>query len=133
MAPISILIVDDFQPWRQIACSVLQGRAGVRIVGEATNGLEAVQKAEELKPDLILLDISLPILDGLEAAKRILCAAPHTKILFVSVSHNAGIACAALNIGAHGYIIKHHAANELLPAIDAVLRGKQFVSSGLMI
>jgi DNA-binding NarL/FixJ family response regulator len=96
-----------------------------------SNGLEAVQEAEELKPDLILLDIGLPKLNGIEAARRIRQLSPSSKIIFLSLYDSLDIVQAALGTGALGYVVKTDAQRELLPAVDAVLQGKQFVSSSL--
>jgi DNA-binding NarL/FixJ family response regulator len=103
----------------------------LEIVGEATDGLEAVQKAQELNPDLVLLDIGLPNLKGIEAAHRIGELVPKAKILFVTQNDDADVVKAALNNGAHGYIWKVDAGPELLAGIEAVLRGQRFVSRRL--
>lgn len=124
-----ILVVDDFKPWRRFICSALQKQPGIRVVGEAEDGLEALQRAAELKPDLVLLDIDLPKLNGIEVAHRMGDASPGTKILFESQSNNAELVGAALSNGAQGYIWKMHAALELLPAIHAIRRGDKFVGS----
>jgi len=131
VAPIHILVVEDFEPWRRSLRSMLKRRADVRIVGEAADGLEAVQKTSELKPDLVLLDISLPTLNGIEAAKRILQNVP-TKVLFITLNSDAEVVQAALNTGAKGYLLQSDAGSELWPAIEAVLQGKQYVSSGVL-
>jgi CheY-like chemotaxis protein len=106
----------------------LEKRPEFQIIGEASDGLEAIQKAEELQPDLILLDIGLPKLNGIEAAKRIRIVAPHTKILIVSQESDSDVVGEALQLGAMGYVLRSNAGSELLPAIEAVLGGKQFVS-----
>ena len=77
MPPITILVVDDFEPFRRFACPILEREAGLCIIGEASDGLEAVQKIEELQPDLILLDIGLPGLNGIEVARRVGKLAQH--------------------------------------------------------
>lgn len=128
---IRILVVDDFEPWRQQICSILGARPELRVVAETADGLEAVQKAQELKPDLILLDIGLPSLDGLEAAKRIRLVAPGSKVIFVTQNSDKGIVQAALSTGARGYVLKAGAARELLAAVAAALSGDQFLSSGV--
>jgi DNA-binding NarL/FixJ family response regulator len=125
------LVVDDFEPWRQKVCSILQQRSGFSIVAEVADGMEAVQKATELQPDLILLDIRLPTLNGIEAAHRISRLVPAAKILFVSQVSDAEVVAAALSNGAKGFVSKKHAAIDLLPAMEAVLRGAHFVSSGV--
>jgi len=129
--PVRILVVDDFLPYRQFVSSILQERPGWQVTGEASDGLEAVQRAEELQPDLILLDIGLPKLNGIEAAGRIRNLAPQSKILFVSQESSADVVEEALRLGARGYILKAYAQRDLLAAVEAVLEGKRFVSSGL--
>ena len=126
-----VLLVDDFEPWRSFSKRTLQEQSGLQVVGEASDGLEAIQKAQKLQPDLILLDISLPTLNGIEAARRIREVSPASKILFVSDNRSAEIAAEALSTGAGGYVVKSQAASELWPALEAVLQGKQFVSANL--
>ena len=123
--------MDDYDHWRAFASSTLQKQPELRIVGEAADGLEAVQLAQQLQPDLILLDIGLPTLNGITAARRIKEVCPGSKILFVSENRSLDIAEEALRTGAHGYVVKSAAATELLPAVEAVLQGKQFVSENL--
>jgi two-component system, NarL family, nitrate/nitrite response regulator NarL len=131
LAPIRILVVDDFQSWRRLISAMLQDNPEFQIVGEAADGLEAVQKSEELQPDLILLDIVLPQLNGLEATRRICAIAPGSTILFVSENQCPTLAQEALRASrcARGYVVKSDAASELLPAMEAVIQGRQFVSS----
>lgn len=102
----------------------------LQVICEVSDGLEAVRKAEELKPDLVLLDIGLPALNGIEAARRIRKLAPESKILFLSQESSADMVQEALDLGALGYVFKENAGSELLPAVQAVLRGRQFISSG---
>jgi len=129
--PIRILVVDDYEPWRRFERLTLLARDQLQIIGECSDGDEAIQKADELKPDLILLDISLPKLNGIAAARRIGQVSPNSKILFVTENRSSDIAEEALNTGAGGYIVKSDAARELLPAIKAVLEGKRFISASL--
>jgi DNA-binding NarL/FixJ family response regulator len=131
MSSIRILVVDDYKAWRHRVILFLQERPEWQITGEASDGPEAVQKAEELKPDLILLDIGLPKLNGIEVARRVRQLSPNSKILFLSMDNSPDVVEAALGTGAHGYVYKVRAQRDLLPAIDAVLRGKQFVSTML--
>jgi len=126
-----VLIVDDSEPWRKYLRSRLQTWPELQVIGEASDGLEAVQKSQELQPDLILLDIGLPTLNGIEVSRRILQSAPETKIIFVSEQHSADIAAGALHTGASGYVVKSDAAGELLPAVEAVFHGKPFLSGRL--
>jgi CheY-like chemotaxis protein len=128
---IRLLVVDDYEPWRRFVSSTLQKQPGLQVIGEVSDGLEAVQKAQELQPDLILLDIGLPTLNGIEAARRIRSCASHSKILFVSENRSRDIGEAALSTGAGGYVVKSDAAGELLTAVKAVLQGKQFLSASL--
>jgi DNA-binding NarL/FixJ family response regulator len=126
-----ILVVDDFRDFRQFITLALQQRVEFQVIGEASDGLEAVQKAEELQPDLIVLDIGLPKLNGIEAARRIRKLAPESKIIFLSQDSNPEIVQDAFSLGARGYVIKSDAARELLLAVSAVILGKQYVSRGL--
>jgi DNA-binding NarL/FixJ family response regulator len=109
---------------------MLNGFGQVRVVGEAADGLEAVQKAQELKPDLILLDISLPNLNGIEVASRICQVIPGTKIIFLTVDEDAEVVQAALSNGAQGYVLKVNAGSELLPTVEEVIRGREVCQPG---
>lgn len=125
---IRILITDDSADWRRQLRLALQARPEWQIISEASDGLEAVQKAQDLKPEIILLDIGLPRLNGIEAARQIRQLSPNSKIVFLSLNNDLDVVWAALSTGALGYVHKTDARLELLPAVDAVLRGKQFVS-----
>ena len=103
----------------------------LQVIAEVSDGLEAVQKAEELQPDLILLDIGLPTLNGIEAARRIRKLSPESKIVFLSQESSADVVQEALRSGGWGYVIKTHAGNELLASMKAVYEGRRFVSAGL--
>ena len=122
-----VLIVDDFEPWRRMVRWMLQYFAEWQIVGEAADGVEGIRKTEELQPDIILLDIGLPKLNGIDAAKPILSAAPHSKIVFVSVELCPEFVQGALRTGAHGYVVKSDAASDLLTAMSTVMNGQRFV------
>jgi CheY-like chemotaxis protein len=130
-APIRTLVVEDHEAWRRFFSTALQGEPELQVVAEVSDGLQAVQKAEELQPDLILLDIGLPSLNGIEAACRIRKISPASKILFVSENRSLDIAEKALSTGACGYVVKSDANKELLPAIGTILEGKQFISASL--
>jgi DNA-binding NarL/FixJ family response regulator len=123
-----ILVVDDFQPCRRFLCATLKTRPELQVIGEASDGFEAIQKAKDLKPDLILLDIGLPKLNGIEVAKSVSRLVPDGKILFISQNNDADVIATALSNGAKGYVWKQTAKADLLPAIEAVLQGDQFVS-----
>ncbi len=129
--PIRVLVVEDFAPFRQFICATLAKRDHLSIICEVSDGQEAVQKAEELKPDLIMLDVGLPTLNGIEAARAIRKLSPQSDIIFLTQESSADVVQAALELGAKGYVLKTTAGSELLLAVDAVLQGKQFVSSGL--
>jgi DNA-binding NarL/FixJ family response regulator len=131
LPPIRILEVDDYEDWRNRVRSLLQTRPGWQVICEASDGREAVQKAEELQPDLVVLDVGLPRLNGIEAARGIRQVSPNSKIVFLSQDNSLEVVQAAMGTGAQGYVYKAHAQSELLPAIDAVLRGEQFVSSSV--
>ncbi len=131
MSLIRILLVDDFKPFRDLVRSILQRNSCLRVIGEAGDGLEAVKKAKELRPDVILLDVGLPKLNGVEAARRILQATPQCKILFLSQESSPAVVQEALNLGARAYILKTQASGAILTAVDAVFQDKQFVSDTL--
>jgi DNA-binding NarL/FixJ family response regulator len=128
---VRILVVDDFESWRRTVSRIARMEPGWDVIGEAADGQEAVQKAEELKPDLILLDISLPKLSGIEAARQIRKVAPNSKILFLSTYDSWEIAERALDTGGSGYVVKADAGNELAKAVEAVLLGKRYISRRL--
>jgi DNA-binding NarL/FixJ family response regulator len=128
---ISVLVVDDHEPFRRFVASTLAQNPELEMVGEISNGFDAVAKAREVQPNLILLDIGLPGLNGIEAAHRIRELSPSSKILFVSANCSLDIAEAALLTGSFGYVVKSDATRELLAAIEAVLQGAQFLSSSL--
>jgi DNA-binding NarL/FixJ family response regulator len=125
---IRVLVVDDFAPWRNYVLEKLRENSCLHVVDFASDGLEAVRKAMELKPDLILLDIGLPGLNGITAAKQIRELVPNSKIIFLTQETSIDIVQAALSSGAEGYVFKTSAEIHLLAAVEAVLSGKQFVS-----
>ena len=131
MPRLRVLIVEDYQAFRRFMRLALQQREALQVIEEVSDGLDAVQKAQELQPDLILLDIGLPKLNGLEAGRRIRKISPNSRILFLSQESSPDVVQEALSLGARGYVLKARAQSDLLSAIDAVLGGKHFVSSGL--
>ena len=130
-SPIKVLVVDDYEPWRQFVCTTLQKNSKWQVIGEASDGLEAVQQARELQPDLIVLDLGLPTFNGIEAARRIRELSPRSRILFLSENDSWDIAEEGLRTGAGGYVVKSDAGKDLLPAVIAVLEGKRYVSARL--
>lgn len=131
MSDVKVLIVEDFAPFRRFICSTLLKNPNLRVVCEVSDGQEAVQRAKELRPDLILMDIGLPTLNGIAAARQIRVFLPDVKIIFVTQESSADVMQEALNVGAQGYVVKTSAQTDLLAAVGAVLEGRQFVSSGL--
>jgi DNA-binding NarL/FixJ family response regulator len=126
-----VLIVEDYEPMRRFIATKLRTKQEVQIVSEVADGAEAVEKAQELHPDLILIDIGLPTIDGIEAARKIRKLCPESKILFVSENRSVDVVEEALRSGGLGYVVKSDAEKELLPAVDSVVNGKSFVSSSL--
>jgi DNA-binding NarL/FixJ family response regulator len=129
LCSVRILVVDDYESFRRWVCATLEAWPEFQVIGEAADGLEAVQKAVDLQPDLILLDIGMPALNGIEAASRILQVVPAAKILFLTQENDPDIVANALSDGAKGYVHKQGASTDLLPAIAAVLRGDRFVNT----
>ena len=125
---ITVLLVDDFEAIRQSVSSMLLETGRFHVIGQAADGLEAVQKAEELQPDLILLDIRLPKLDGIAAAGQIRKLSPKSKIVFLTANDHPEIVEEALSTGASGYVVKVEAGRELFEALEAVMQGGRFVS-----
>jgi len=117
----NILVADDFLDWRVRIRSIVQRRPEWQVICEACDGLQAAEKATELRPDIVLLDIGMPILNGIQAAKRIRQGSPTSRIIFVTQDNDEDIRVAALAAGAEAYLVKANAASELLPAIDAAL------------
>ncbi len=128
---IRLIVVEDFVPFRQFIRKTLAKWPNLRIICEVSDGAEAVRQAGELKPELILLDIGLPTLNGIAAARQIRKLTPESKILFMSQESSPDVVQEALNVGARGYVLKTRAASDLLAAVEAVLEGRHFVSDGL--
>jgi len=124
-------VVDDFAPFREFTSTVLSKQVGFHIVAEAVDGREAIQKARECRPDLVVLDMDLPFICGIEAAREIRRCSPDSSILFLSGNNDPEIVEAALQTGALGYVLKLDAVDDLLDAAKAVLSGSRFVSRGL--
>lgn len=125
---VRVLIVDDFDLWRHFTVLALAVRPDIQIVGEAETGSKAVEKAMEHQPDLVILDIGLPDMNGFLVARQIRMLSPTTVIIFLTETYGRDMVAAALSTGALGYVLKSEAANDLLPAVDAALLGKRFIS-----
>ncbi|HEV2315641.1 MAG TPA: response regulator transcription factor [Candidatus Acidoferrales bacterium] len=125
--PIQVILADDHQIVRQ-SLKVLLEREGLKIVGEASNGQEAVKIAESLHPDVAVLDVSMSVLNGIDAAKEIQKVSPQTKTVFLTVHDEDPYLLDALRVGAKGYVVKTHAAENLVQAIREASRGGVYLS-----
>lgn len=125
-------MADDFSQWRSVVRTILQDTPEFRIICEATNGEEAVQKAADHSPDIALLDIGMPILNGFEAAKRIQQICPNCRIIFLTQNNDIEIVQSAIRIGVGAYVLKANALSDLSVAISAVLDRTMFVSASLV-
>jgi len=124
-----VLLVEDHEGFRSYVRSALLQRKELELVGVAGDGLEAVEKCRELQPDIVLMDIGLPRLNGLDAARRILAEFPQCRIVFLTQEHAPEILEEALKLGASGYVLKTRAARDLFPAMQTARHGPPFVSS----
>ena len=127
---VRVLVVDDFPLWRTFVQTQLEDASKWQIIGTATDGLEAIEKAADLHPDLVLMDINLPRLNGIEAAQEIIKFAPQIKILFLSSDSDLEVAKTAINAGGHGYLHKSEAGRCLIQAMETVLLGDQYARWG---
>jgi len=128
---VRVLVVDDVELWHTFVHMHLDKEPNLHVIGVAADGLEAVRKAEELLPDLILLGVSLPKLNGIETARQIREVAPKSRILFLSVESDPDVVLGAFSAGGLGYVLKSDAARDLLAGIESVLLGRRFVSRSL--
>ncbi|HKR85675.1 MAG TPA: response regulator transcription factor [Terriglobales bacterium] len=122
---VRVLVVDDFEKWREYVCATIQEIPGLQVVGEAADGLEAIQKSKDLRPHLILLDISLPRLDGIEVARRLSQVCPESRIIFVTENRSSDIREEGFRAGGSAFVIKSESASELIAAINAVLKRRE--------
>ena len=119
-APLRVLVVDDSDIVRRAICKILHTCSDIQVVCEATNGRDAIRLAKEHRPDLILMDISMPIVSGFEATRLIKHALPDTKIIFLTQHRSRSFAKEALAAGAHGFVTKDAASRELIPEVRRV-------------
>jgi DNA-binding NarL/FixJ family response regulator len=129
---IRVLVVDDYEPFRRFVRATLGVLSFTQVIGEASDGLDAIRKAEELRPDLMVLDIGLPGLNGIEVGRRIRKLYPDCRVLFLSQESSVEVAQETFELGASAYIVKTHAGSELSAAVEAVCQGRQYVSKGLL-
>lgn len=121
-----ILVADDQELVRRRVCSTLTARSDFEVCGEASNGKEAVEKFKELKPDLVILDITMPLMNGLEAARAIHSFSPNTPVVILSVHKSKQLIEEARRVGVRGYVTKEDAVQNLVHAVDAVLQNRTF-------
>ena len=129
LSTVRILVVDDHVLFRHFVVELLGKRPELQVVGETADGLEALQRAVELRPDLILLDIGLPSLNGIEVAQKMRSLVPESKIIFLTQESSADVVQEALSLGARGYVAKIKAQVDLFAAVEAALLGMTFVSN----
>lgn len=128
MSPISVLVAEDHTIVRKGLRALLDDAEDIVVVAEAANGREAVSRSQELQPDVVLMDISMPLLNGLEATRQIKKAQPDTKVIILTVHDNEEYVLQTLQAGAAGYLVKHSAPAELVAAIQAAFRGESYLS-----
>ena len=126
--PLRILVVEDHELARKTICDLLRSETGFEVICEAANGIEGAHKAEKHQPDVVVLDVTMPTLGGIEAAVRIRRVAPKARIVFLSQHNSDKLAQAALATGAHGYVLKSAAGTDLIRAIRSAVAGKKFMS-----
>lgn len=131
MRIVRILVVDDFVPWQRLVLTQLESQTNYEVISVAVNGSQAVQKARQSQPDVILMDLNLPQITGLEAIRQIRMFAPFSKVLFMSANGDPELIQAAFAAGGAGYILKNDSNTDLIPGIRAVLAGRRFVSRSL--
>ena len=128
MNKITVIVAEDHTIVRKGICSLIEGESGIQVIGEASDGWEAIQQVEKLLPDIVLMDISMPHLNGLEATRQIKKLFPQVKVLALTMYTNDEYVSQILQAGASGYVVKQAAPAELISAIQAVQRGDSFLS-----
>lgn len=128
MAPLRILIADDHAVVRTGLRTLLESRDGWQVCAEAVDGRDAVEKAAKQKPDIAVLDIGMPLLNGVDAARRILKSSPHTRVLILTMHESDELVRQVIEVGARGYILKDDADRVLLAAVDALRQNKPYFS-----
>jgi DNA-binding NarL/FixJ family response regulator len=131
MSVVQILLVDDSLPWQRFVLTYFETKTEFKVITTAPDGLEAVRKASELRPEVILMDVNLPGMNGIEAARQIRGVSPGSKILFLSMQRDSEIVQAAFDAGGSGYVLKLDFNRDLIPAIRTILLGQHFVSNSL--
>jgi len=127
-SPISVFLADDHTIVRQGLAKLLEGEANLRVIGEAENGREAVKKVENLKPDVVLMDIAMPVLNGTEATRQIKKSCPETKVIILSMHSHSHYIKELLTIGASGYLLKNSTGSDIIKAIHAAVNGDTYLS-----
>jgi DNA-binding NarL/FixJ family response regulator len=130
-SPLRVLVAEDFEPFRLLIHSMLESSLNLQIICEVSDGVKAVRKTEELQPHLIVLDVGLPSLNGIAAARQIRRLSPQSKIVFLSLESSPDVVHEAICVGNAVYVTKTAVGTDLLPAIEAVLQNRQFVSNAL--
>lgn len=126
VAQLRVLIADDYETVRRGVCAILESRGDIEVCAQAANGEEAVRKAKELRPDVIIMDFTMPVMDGIEASKQILHLFPEMPIIMFSMHNSEILAAAAKDLGLRGFISKDGAADNLLTAIDKAISKEPF-------
>lgn len=131
-SPVRVLLVDDFRPWLNFVHKLLDKVLDLQIVGVAFDGNEAVRQAQLLRPDLVLMNINLPLTSGIDAARQIIRLVPESRIIFLSQKSDPAVVQAAIAAGGQGYVVKLDVCRELVQAMEAVVEGKRYFSQGLL-
>jgi len=131
MKTVRILLADDHTVVRKGLRLLLESQPGFQVVAEAANGREAVARSEECRPDVAVMDVAMPILNGIEAARQICSRQPQTAVVFLSMHSDEGYVLKALKAGARAYLLKDSAEHDLIGAVKAVSEGKQFFSAAI--